>query len=143
MEGVMPSTHPGTVAGYASVFNVVDYQNDSILPGAFAVSLASSRPARLLWQHDPSLPIGRIVALSEDETGLRMTAVLALDSIHGQDAYALLKAGALDGLSIGFRPVHTHPARDKGVRLIRTAELWEVSLVTFAANPKARVLGVN
>lgn len=142
----MPTPHnnpPGTFAGYASVFNVVDYQNDSIMPGAFAASLASSHPARLLWQHDAANPIGRIVALSEDEIGLRMTAVLALDSARGRDAYALLKAGAFDGLSIGFRPIHTQPAREKGVRLIRTAELWEVSLVTFPANPKARVLGMS
>jgi uncharacterized protein len=136
----------GLIEGYASVFNVRDSQGDVILPGAFLRSLADWRrqgrfPA-LLWQHDPRQPVGVIVALAEDARGLVIRAQLALGSAAGREAYALLQAGALDGLSIGFRTVQAARSRDGG-RQIQEVALWEVSLVTFPANGAARVAAVK
>lgn len=142
----MQKPPPGVFTGYASVFGIPDLQADIIIPGAFQKAVtafkAGRRTPRLLWQHDTSRPIGRILALAEDPRGLKITAQLALNAPGAADAYALLKAGALDGLSVGFRPLKTQPDPARRLRLIREAELWEVSLVTFAANPEARVSAV-
>ena len=133
----------GLIEGYASVFNLRDTQGDVILQGAFVKSLAEWRrqgrfPA-LLWQHDPRQPVGVIVALSEDAQGLYLKAQLALEADAGREADALVRARAVDGLSIGFRTVRAERDRD-GTRRIQEVALWEVSLVTFPANPAARVL---
>jgi HK97 family phage prohead protease len=136
----------GGLEGYASVFNLRDSQGDVILPGAFLKSLADWRrqgrfPA-LLWQHDPRQPVGVIVALQEDARGLYLKAQLALEAEAGREAHALVRAGALDGLSIGFRTVRAERDRD-GTRRIQEVALWEVSLVTFPANPAARVVALK
>ncbi len=72
-------THEGglSIAGYASVFNVVDNSNDVIAPGAFkhAISGANSKKIKLLWQHDHASPIGIINKLFEDKNGLFVEAI--------------------------------------------------------------------
>jgi uncharacterized protein len=140
------ATEAGILTGYASVFNMQDSQGDVVLPGAFRQSLASwqqqGRMPALLWQHDPRQPVGAMIALSEDGRGLQLEAQLALASGAGREAWELLRAGALDGLSIGFRTIRAERGPD-GSRRILEAELWEVSLVTFPANPAARVTGVK
>src|SRR3712207_5134702 len=97
----------GTFTGYASVFAVRDSYGDIVQPGAFAASLAAHEAAGttplLLWQHRVDAPIGTWTELREDAHGLRVTGRLVLDTPEGAKAYALLKAGALNGLSIGFR----------------------------------------
>lgn len=90
-------------SGYASVFGVVDSYTDVVIKGAFTRTLAERRPA-LLWQHDPTVPIGVWEEMREDETGLFVRGRLA-DTVAGRDAYELLKLGALSGLSIGYRTV--------------------------------------
>jgi HK97 family phage prohead protease len=136
----------GLITGYASVFNVRDSQGDIIVPGAFLRSLADWRrqgrfPA-LLWQHDPRQPVGVITDLVEDARGLMLRARLALGSEAGREAWALVQAGAVDGLSIGFRTVRAERGRD-GTRQIQDVALWEVSLVTFPANGAARIASMK
>lgn len=126
-------------SGYASVFGVVDSYTDVVIKGAFTRTLAERRPA-LLWQHDPTVPIGVWEEMREDETGLFVRGRLA-DTVAGRDAYELLKLGALSGLSIGYRTVKS--AKRADVRELLDVDLMETSLVTFPANDAARVQSVK
>lgn len=137
----------GTVEGYGSVFGVRDNYDDVIAPGAFAACLkahqvAGTMPA-MLWQHDACEPIGVWTEMVEDSKGLRIKGQLALDTMRGKEAHALLKLGALNGLSIGFVSKQWSYDRDTEVRTLTEIDLWEVSLVTFPANEKARVTSVK
>lgn len=137
----------GTITGYASVFEgEPDSYGDIIARGAFTTSLAEHKAAGssplLLWQHDPSEPIGVWLALREDATGLHVTGKLILETRRGQEAYALLKAGALNGLSIGFRPRASERRADGG-RILQDLELIEISLVSIPAASLARVTNVK
>ena len=137
----------GTVEGYGSVFGVRDNYDDVISKGAFVQSLkdhkaAGTMPA-MLWQHDADKPIGIWTEMSEDEKGLRIKGQLAMETVKGKEAHALLKMGALNGLSIGFMSKEWAYDRETEVRTLTAIDLWEVSLVTFPANEKARVTNVK
>ncbi|MGH0001313.1 HK97 family phage prohead protease [Pseudovibrio ascidiaceicola] len=137
----------GSFEGYGSVFGVEDSYSEVVAPGAFRASLAAHKkegtlPA-MLWQHDPGKPIGVYEEMREDEKGLLVKGRLSLDTQHGKEAYALLKVGALNGLSIGFRPVKSSFDEDTRIRTLKEIDLWEVSLVTFPANGQARIEGVK
>jgi HK97 family phage prohead protease len=123
------------IAGYASVFGRPDKGGDVVVKGAFADAAA---PIPLLWQHKQDEPIGFVESLAEDGRGLRITACIVGEG-RGQEAAALVKAGAIDGLSFGYRVKAASPARN-GRRLERL-ELVEISLVTFPMQGEARVLG--
>lgn len=127
----------GRVSGYATLFDHVDDAGDRIATGAFADTLRRrAGGVKFLWQHDPATPIGVWDELREDARGLRVSGRLILESAAGREAATLLAAGALDGLSIGFRTVSAEAAPG-GRRLIQL-DLWEISLVTFPALPGAR-----
>ena len=137
----------GTVEGYGSVFGVRDNYDDVIAKGAFIQSLkdhkaAGTMPA-MLWQHDADKPIGVWTEMVEDEKGLRIKGQLAMETVKGKEAHALLKMGALNGLSIGFMSKEWSYDRETEVRTLTEIDLWEVSLVTFPANEKARVTNVK
>ena len=137
----------GSVEGYGSVFGVRDNYDDVIAKGAFVDSLAAHKsegtmPA-MLWQHDSSQPIGVWSEMIEDENGLRIKGMLALGTTRGKEAHELLKMGALNGLSIGFMSKQWAYDQKTEVRTLTEIELWEVSLVTFPANEKARITGVK
>lgn len=135
----------GLFTGYASLFRVADSARDVVEPGAFAASLARRGVGgvRMLWQHDPATPIGTWLALSEDPVGLKVTGRLTLSVGRAREAFDLMRAGALDGLSIGFRPVRSAPDRRTGLRRLVEIDLWEVSLVTFPALAGARISRVG
>jgi len=127
-------------AGYAAVFGHPDRGGDVVRPGAFARAVkrgAGSVP--LLWQHQPGRPIGRIEYLKEDRRGLRVIGRLS-EGAAGRDAAALLKEGALSGLSFGYR---VREASGEAPRELRDLELVEVSLVTLPMQPRARVHAVE
>jgi len=92
----------------------------------------------MLWQHDPTQPIGVWDEVREDAKGLFVKGRLLLDVARAREAHVLVQAGAIDGLSIGYRTVRSEKAA-KGGRLLHEIELWEVSLVTFPMLPEARV----
>lgn len=134
----------GRFAGYASVFDVVDRQKDIILRGAFQDTLAGrAGQIKLLWQHQFEEPIGVFDRIVEDEHGLYVEGRLLLDIQRAREAYSLLRAGAIEGLSIGYSPVRYSIDPETGVRLIARVELWEISLVTFPANAQAGVTQVK
>lgn len=132
----------GQIEGYGSVFNNNDQGGDIVLPGAFAKSLASGRKVKMLFQHDPSQPIGVWDEVKEDERGLYCKGRLLTKTQGGADAYELVKEGALDGLSIGYRTVEASKNAD-GQRLLSELSLWEVSLVTFPMNESATIDAVK
>ncbi|MBN9887724.1 HK97 family phage prohead protease [Salipiger abyssi] len=130
------------IEGYASLFGACDQGGDVVAPGAYAVSLgrlgAEGRAVKMLWQHDPAQPIGIWEEVREDARGLYVKGRL-LDTVEkGREAAALIAAGAIDGLSIGYRTLKAGKD-EKGRRLLKELELWEVSLVTFPMLPSARV----
>lgn len=131
----------GIFEGYASVFGNRDSDGDQVAPGAFSESLKEILPA-LLWQHKQAEPIGRFTEVREDTRGLYVKGQLAMSG-RGEEAYELLKMGALDGLSIGFVAKEASRDQTTGVRTIHKADLMEVSLVTFPANKLARVSSVK
>jgi Escherichia/Staphylococcus phage prohead protease len=129
----------GTVEGYASLFGVVDSTRDMMLPGAFARTLRSARRVPMLFQHDPAAPIGLWLVLEEDARGLRACGRLIPGVQRSREVLALIRAGALDGLSIGFRTVRARVDPVTRVRRIHEVDLWEVSIVTFPLLAGARV----
>ncbi len=134
----------GYFAGYASVFDVVDNQRDIVLRGAFRESIRRRvDQIKLLWQHDMTQPIGYFTVMFEDENGLYVEGKLMLEVARAREAYALLKKGVVQGLSIGYSPTRYHMDPDSGVRKLSKLELVEVSLVTFPANHAAQVTVVK
>lgn len=137
----------GSFEGYGSIFNNKDLGNDVVVNGAFAKSLARTGPkgVKLLYQHKSDMPIGIFEEIEEDEKGLKVKGKLALGTQAGREAYELMKMGAIDGLSIGFRvsPKGQEYDGKSKRRYIKEVELMEISLVTFPMNPKARVRSVK
>ena len=130
------------IEGYASLFGACDQGGDIVQKGAYGASLAAlaaeGRRVKMLWQHDPAQPIGIWDEVREDSRGLYVKGRLLEGTQRGREAAALIEAGAIDGLSIGYR-TRKAGKTDKGQRLLTELELWEVSLVTFPMLPSARV----
>ncbi len=130
------------IEGYASLFGQADQGGDIVEKGAYARSIKAlkraGRKVKMLWQHDPAQPIGVWDEVREDDRGLWVKGRLLQSTQKGREAAALIGAGAIDGLSIGYRAVKAGK-NDKGQRLLSELELWEVSLVTFPMLPSARV----
>ena len=126
------------IEGYASRFGERDQGGDIVAKGAFEKTLGVGRKIKMLWQHDPSQPIGVWDEVAEDETGLRVKGRI-LDSVEkGRETISLLAAGAIDGLSIGYR-TRKSDRTDDGGRILKDLDLWEISLVTFPMLASARV----
>ncbi|WP_257554134.1 HK97 family phage prohead protease [Sphingobium sp. CFD-2] len=139
----------GSIEGYGSVFGNVDSYGEVVEPGAFTQSLVDAKrkgqTIKMLWQHDRERPIGVWEDLAEDSKGLWVKGRLAVDvSPLAKETHGLLKMGALDGLSIGYRTLDAEPHATKpNVLSLKRLLLKEVSVVTFAANDRARVESVK
>ncbi|MBP1805514.1 HK97 family phage prohead protease [Rubellimicrobium aerolatum] len=136
-------TPDGTaIEGYASLFGLPDQGGDIVERGAYAASLkrlaSAGESVKLLWQHDPAQPIGVWDELREDARGLYVKGRLLPDVARAREAAVLIRAGAIDGLSIGYRTVRA-TKDDQGRRRLAEIELWEVSLVTFPMLREARL----
>lgn len=140
-----PPSATGIFEGYASVFDAEDMGHDIVLRGAFRKTLTKrgTDGIRMLFQHDPAQPIGRWLVLEEDGYGLFVRGQLAPGAKNAQDILQLLKAGALDGLSIGFKVVNGRRDGRARTRMISELDLWEISIVTFPMQPGARVANVK
>lgn len=135
----------GVFEGYASLFNREDLARDVIVPGAFSRSIAERGAAgiRMLFQHDPHQPIGVWERIEEDHRGLKVRGRLTLEVEKAREVLWLMRAGAIDGLSIGFKASRSRRDAKGGVRRIEAIELWEISIVTFPMQPGARIAGVK
>lgn len=134
------------IKGYASVFGGVDSYNDTVVPGAYKQSVASApaRGFRMLYQHNPDHIIGRWKTVREDGKGLYVEGNLTPGHSLAEDIYASLKAGHVDGLSIGYRvPPGGSTKRADGVRELKTVVLREISVVGDPADASALVEAVK
>ena len=136
----------GTFSGYASVFGVEDSYSDVVIKGAFTKTIARYESKgtfpKLLWQHKMDEPIGIYTKMFEDDIGLFVEGKLLLDVQRAKEAHTLMKAGALDGLSIGY-DVKDFEIQGDSVRLLKELELFEVSIVTFPANEHSLISNVK
>jgi len=134
------------MAGYASLFDQPDHGGDIVRRGAFAASLKrrAASGVRMLFQHESGEPIGVWDIITEDARGLYVRGRILGDAPRGRAALALVRNGAVDGLSIGFRTRHFRPLPGGGRELIEL-DLWEVSIVTFPmlAGARLSVLGAS
>ena len=138
-------TEDGTVEGYASLFGEIDAARDMVMRGAFRASLAvrGARRVPMLFQHDPSEPVGIWIDLHEDATGLYVRGRLIPEVARARELLSLLRAGAIDGLSIGFRAAKARIDPRTRVRSLLAVDLWEISIVTFPLLAGARVRAVK
>lgn len=131
------------VTGYACIFNEPDQHGDVILPGA-VLQPKDNHPVPVLWQHHPETPVGYVSNMVEDAQGLKVTVSLCAGTHLGNDVIQLIQSSALSGLSIGFHAVKATRVRGNIRRYLHQIQLKEISLVTFPAHPRARILkGVN
>ena len=130
--------------GYASLFDRPDGAGDVVAPGAFAGSLRrhGAGAVRMLYQHFAHTPIGVWDVIREDATGLYVRGTLVDEVETARDVRALLAAGALNGLSIGFRTARAQRRPGGGRRLLEV-ELWEISVVTFPLLAGSRVTAIG
>jgi HK97 family phage prohead protease len=135
----------GSFAGYASLFGKPDLGRDVVLPGAFRASLArrGAGGVKMLFQHDPNQPIGVWTEVREDGEGLFVRGKLTTGVARAREVLSLMRAGALDGLSIGYRTVRGKTDAKTGIRSLIEVDLWEISVVTFPMLPEARVASVK
>lgn len=131
-------TEPLLIEGHASLFALADLAGDVVLRGAFADSLRAGKSVPMLFQHDPSEPVGLWTELREDRRGLFVKGEILPAGPRGRTVAGLVRRGAVDGLSIGFRTRRSAPRRPRGRSLI-AVDLWEVSIVTFPMLPQARL----
>tara|TARA_R100000734_G_C3318142_1_gene111996 strand:- start:1172 stop:2011 length:840 start_codon:yes stop_codon:yes gene_type:complete len=137
----------GRFSGYASIFGNKDLGNDVVEKGAFTKSLRnkSTKSVKMLYQHKTDEPIGVYKKLEEDDKGLYVEGQLAMGTQRGKEVYELMKMGAIDGLSIGYKvdaKGYDYDERGKR-RKLKEVDLMEISAVTFPMNPKARVRKVK
>jgi HK97 family phage prohead protease len=137
---VKTSEENGIFSGYASVFNMIDNQGDSIMHDAFDFN---QNGVVILWQHRQEEPIGKILNIQQDKKGLYIRGQLITDIKKGYEAYRLLQLGIINGLSIGYITKDYSIDQQTGTRIIKKLDLVEISLVTFPANEHARVRQVK
>ena len=137
----------GSFEGYASIFGNKDLGNDVVMQGAFAKSIKYKKPKqiKLLYQHKTDEPIGVIDLIEDDNKGLKIKGRLALETQRGKETFELMKMGALDSMSIGYKlspKGYSYDDKNKK-RELKEIDLMEVSLVTFPMNPKAKITRVK
>jgi hypothetical protein len=132
----------GTFEGYAAFFNNLDRVDDIILPNAF--DGVKAKDVMLFWSHNNDEVIGAPLELTPDAKGLYGKFELNLDVNRGREGYALLKAGHIKHMSIGYKTLDYEWDKERqNVRLLKKLSLMEISLVAIPANPKAEVMGVK
>ncbi|MGZ3297494.1 MAG: HK97 family phage prohead protease [Asticcacaulis sp.] len=130
------------IEGYASRFGQRDLNDDVVVRGAFAAGLirTGARGVRMLYQHQAKTPVGVWDLIREDAIGLFVRGRILDVSPETRMVGSLVKSGAVDGLSIGFRTVKSRPSGT--LRVLTEVDLWEISIVTFPMLPAARITRV-
>jgi HK97 family phage prohead protease len=143
----------GEFGGYASVFGGVDSYGDQIAPGAFARSLAERKAAgrsiSMYMQHgaingaDPR-PVGIWDAIEEDSRGLKVSGhLVGLDTETGRYNLALMREGAMRGLSIGYNTVKASRPLNGPKRILQDVDLVEISIVDRPADANAGIMSLR
>ena len=140
-----PARETVLFSGYAATFNTIDATGDVIVPGAFAKTLREKGLSGIpmLWQHgrDSLDPVGQWTYMREDAHGLFVEGQLYMDLSGANERLTLLRKGAVSHLSIHFTVPPGGAAWDEkaGVRKLKEVDLWEISPVTWPANPRAKI----
>lgn len=130
----------GTITGIAWPFGTPDRVGDVIEKGAFAHAVL---PLPALFAHDPASVIGVWEEATETDRGLEVKGRLLIDHVErAREVRALVQAGAIGGLSIGFSTRKAAPRRGGG-RTISALDLVEISLVAVPCHPRARITGAK
>lgn len=134
----------GEFSGYASIFGNVDLGGDVVQQGAFKEIVTTKDGfVRVLYQHDTRRPIGK-ARVTEDVRGLAFDGRLVLSDAVARSAYEMMKAGIIDGMSIGFDVLpNGSEMRQDGVRLLKSLKLYEISPVVFGMNQLAGITAVK
>ena len=138
-------TDAGTFTGYGAVFENLDDGDDVIKSGAFRkIRTKSNGMIRIPLYHDMSRVVGEGKVV-QDGKGLVVEGTLNMKLSYAQDAYELMQDGTLDAMSVGFSIMDKGASYDEDyrVRTITKAELWEVSIVPFGMNRKAKIRSVK
>ncbi len=138
----------GQFSGYGAVFDNIDHDNDIIKKGAFAESLNAWEQKgilpSLLWMHDTTQPLGVYKSMREDTKGLFVEGELLIhDDPMAKKAFAHLKAGSVSGLSVCFQTKVYENNYENNTRIIKEADLFEISLVALPANTESRVTNIK
>ncbi|OGO14154.1 MAG: hypothetical protein A2Y53_05710 [Chloroflexi bacterium RBG_16_47_49] len=133
----------GYFSGYAATFGNLDRTGDIIEKGAFTKTLSARERIKMYWQHDSGVPIGSFFNMVEDDKGLDVTGRINLGTEKGRDAYALLKAGDIKHLSIGYVPVSSSYSPKGETRFLKQIDLYEISVVSEPANLMAEITDVK
>jgi len=131
----------GVFRGYASKFNGIDSYGDTILPGAYQKVLGEKMPPVFLNHNTMDLPIGRYTAMKENAQGLYVEGKLTLSIQKARDVYEAMRAGTIDGLSVGILlSKQDYDWNEDGGRNIKSVSgLREISVCTFPADDRARI----
>lgn len=142
-----PSEGSAEFSGYAVIWGERNAHNEIVQRGAFAKTLASHRAAGtrpvMLWSHNPADIIGVWDEVREDDRGLFVKGRLLTEVTSGREAYERMKAGAVNGLSIGFRALPGGQQRQGGVRYLTGIDLAEISVVGLPSAGSARITSVR
>jgi len=130
----------GLFTGKLTVYGEVDSYNDVVVRGAFSKTLKEKSTFPLLWQHDRAEVIG-VAHLTEKPDYVEVKGELNLETQRGREAYALIKQGAVRGLSYGYDVVDYDIKGN--MRYLKEIKLYEVSVVTFPALEDANIVGVK
>jgi len=133
----------GVFKGHASTFaEKPDSYNDIVDKGAFLKTIKEGqRRIKHLWNHSVMEPIGKPTEMSEDETGLKFIGKLSLGVQRAREALSLMKDGVITEMSIGYDVIKEY--HKDGIRHLAEVRLWDISPVTFAANPEALITSVK
>lgn len=137
----------GLIEGYASVFGGVDCYSSFVVKGAYAATLAKHRangttPA-MLWAHDTAQPLGRWTSIEEDARGLKVTGQINLQTEVGRRTFEHLRAGDVNGLSVGFNYSNDDIEQVDGVTYFKKIDLVEISVVSVPADTLARISAIR
>lgn len=132
----------GFIEGYGALFNVIDQGMDVLDPAAVTKSLEQRKP-KMLWQHNPGEPIGLWDSIEVDGQGIKVKGRVLKEVQRGAEAIALMKAGAMEGLSIGYRTIMAEREGNGSVRRLKEIDLWEISLVTFPMQQNAGITSIK
>jgi HK97 family phage prohead protease len=130
----------GTFSGYASIFGNVDLGGDIVERGAFKdIVTNTAGKVIVLWQHMTRQPIG-VADVKQDDKGLSFEGHLVMEDPQARTANAHMKAGSLQGMSIGYDVLPGGAEiKESGIRLLKALKLYEISAVTFGMNPLAKI----
>jgi uncharacterized protein len=134
-------TDAGKFNGYASVWGGIDSYNDTVERGAFAKTLKEHDCFPMLWSHQTLEPIG-IIHGEEDKKGLLVEGDLNMDVAAAREKRALMKQGAIRGLSIGYFAIQKE-FDSGGVRHLKEIALEEISPCVFPADRAARIAQIK